>query len=208
MIDPISIVQAAGYTGLTAIIFAESGLLIGFFLPGDSVLFAAGFLASQGVLNIYILLPLLFLAAVIGDNVGYTFGFRLGPKIFKREDSLFFQKENLVKAQAFFERHGGKTIIIARFIPVVRTFAPILAGVGKMKYKTFLIYNLVGAVLWAVGLLLLGFFLGSLIPGIDRYLLPIILLIVIISVAPNIIHILRNRESREKILKLLFRKRS
>lgn len=208
MIDPISIVQAAGYTGLTAIIFAESGLLIGFFLPGDSVLFAAGFLASQGVLNIYILLPLLFLAAVIGDNVGYTFGFRLGPKIFKREDSLFFQKENLVKAQAFFERHGGKTIIIARFIPVVRTFAPILAGVGKMKYKTFLIYNLVGAVLWAVGLLLLGFFLGSLIPGIDRYLLPIILLIVIISVAPNVIHILRNRQSREKILKLLFRKRS
>ncbi len=208
MIDPISIVQAAGYTGLTAIIFAESGLLIGFFLPGDSVLFAAGFLASQGVLNIYILLPLLFLAAVIGDNVGYTFGFRLGPKIFKREDSLFFQKENLVKAQAFFERHGGKTIIIARFIPVVRTFAPILAGVGKMKYKTFLIYNLVGAVLWAVGLLLLGFFLGSWIPGIDRYLLPIILLIVIVSVAPNIIHILRNRESREKVLKLLFRKRS
>lgn len=208
MMDPISIVQAAGYTGLTAIVFAESGLLIGFFLPGDSVLFAAGFLASQGVLNIYILLPILFLAAVIGDNVGYTFGFRLGPKIFKREESLFFQKENLVKAQSFFDKHGGKTIIIARFIPVVRTFAPILAGVGKMRYKTFLVYNLIGAVLWAVGLLLLGYFLGSWIPGIDRYLLPIILLIIIVSVAPNIIHILGNRQSREKILSLLFRKRS
>ncbi|MCX6792928.1 MAG: VTT domain-containing protein [Candidatus Falkowbacteria bacterium] len=201
MIDIISLVKAAGYLGLSGIIFAESGLLIGFFLPGDSVLFTAGFLASQGLLDIKILIPLLFVCAVFGDSVGYTFGYRLGPKIFKKEDSFFFAKENIERAQLFFEKHGGKTIILARFIPVVRTFAPIIAGVGKMKYGTFVFYNIIGGLLWAVGLLVLGYSLGNFIPNVDRYLIPIILAIIIISVLPNIIHLIKNKTMRDALLK-------
>jgi len=208
MFNTITIVQSLGYAGLAALVFAESGLLIGFFLPGDSVLFTAGFLASQNLLNIYYLVPLLFISAVVGDSVGYSFGYRLGPKIFTKEESLFFQKDNLVKAQHFFAKHGGKTIIIARFIPVVRCFAPVLAGVGKMKYRTFLSFNLVGAFFWAVGLLLLGYFLGTFIPGVDKYLLPIIALIILISIAPNIFHLMKNKETRTRLLTLIFRKRS
>lgn len=209
MIDIISLVKTAGYFGLSGIIFAESGLLIGFFLPGDSLLFTAGFLASQGFLDIYILYPLLFISAVLGDSVGYAFGYRLGPKIFKKEESIFFAKENINRAQLFFEKHGGKTIILARFIPVIRTFAPILAGVGKMHYATFIVYNLIGALLWAIGLLALGYFLGNLIPDVDRYLLPIILAIIILSVLPNIIHLMKNKTMRQalfnKIIKLFKR---
>lgn len=201
MFDLISFVKTAGYLGVSGIIFAESGLLIGFFLPGDSLLFTAGFLASQGVLDIYLLIPLLFLAAVIGDNVGYTFGYRLGPKIFKKEDSIFFDKENITRAQLFFEKHGGKALILARFIPVIRTFTPILAGVGKMHYLTFVIYNVIGGLLWAVGLLSLGYFLGNIIPNVDRYLLPIVLAIIILSVLPNIIHLMKNKAMRQALLK-------
>jgi len=206
MFDLISFIKAAGYLGITSIVFAESGLLIGFFLPGDSLLFTAGFLASQGFLDIYILCPLLFIAAVVGDSVGYTFGYRLGPKIFKKEDSIFFDKENITRAQVFFEKYGGKTIILARFIPVVRTFAPILAGVGKMRYSTFIVYNLIGGLLWAVGLLGLGYFLGNVIPNVDRYLLPIILIIIFISILPNIIHLIKNKAMREALLKKIFRR--
>jgi membrane-associated protein len=193
------IIKTAGYAGLFGIIFAESGLLIGFFLPGDSLLFTAGFLASQGYLNIWILAPLLFVAAVTGDSVGYTFGYRVGPKIFKKEDSLFFHKDHLVKAQNFFQKHGGKTIILARFLPVVRTFAPILAGVGKMRYATFLFYNVVGGLLWAAGLTFLGFFLGKVVPDIDKYLLPIVLVIIVVSIAPSAWHVLKDKSTREKI---------
>jgi len=208
MFDLIPLIKAAGYIGLFGIIFAESGLLIGFFLPGDSLIFTAGFLASQGFLNIYLLAGLLFIAAVVGDSVGYAFGYRLGPKIFKKEDSFFFNKENLVKAQNFFIKHGGKTIILARFIPVVRTFAPILAGVGRMHYKTFIAYNIVGGFLWAVGLSFLGYFLGRTIPGVDKYLLPIILFIIFVSILPNVIHILRDEKIRNKLFGKLFGKRS
>ena len=208
MFDLIPLIKAAGYIGLFGIIFAESGLLIGFFLPGDSLIFTAGFLASQGFLNIYLLAGLLFIAAVVGDSVGYAFGYRLGPKIFKKEDSFFFNKENLVKAQNFFIKHGGKTIILARFILVVRTFAPILAGVGRMHYKTFIAYNIVGGFLWAVGLSFLGYFLGRTIPGVDKYLLPIILFIIFVSILPNVIHILRDEKIRNKLFGKLFGKRS
>ncbi len=200
MFDIVSLAKTAGYAGVSGIIFAESGLLIGFFLPGDSLIFTCGFLASQGILDIKILIPLLFLAAIIGDSVGYSFGFRFGPKIFKKEDSLLFHKDNLLKAQAFFEKHGGKTIILARFIPIIRTFAPILAGVGKMRYAIFAFYNIIGGLLWSVGLLLLGYYLGKAIPDIDKYLLPIILAIIVISVAPNIIHILRDQKMRTQLI--------
>lgn len=199
MFDLIALVKTVGYFGLAFIVFAESGLLIGFFFPGDSLLFTAGFLASQGVLNVYLLVPLMFVAAVVGDSVGYAFGRRVGPAIFKREDSLLFHKDHLARAQRFYERHGGKTIILARFMPIVRTFAPILAGVGSMNYRTFLFFNMVGGALWAIGLTLLGFFLGSVVPNVDKYLLPIIAFIIFISVLPSAIHVLRDRSMRTQL---------
>lgn len=192
-IDILKIVESAGYLGLFAMIFAESGLLIGAFLPGDSVLFTAGFLASQGILNIYILVILMFIAAVSGDSVGYAFGHKVGKRLFHREDNFFFHKKNLIRAQQFYEKHGGKTITIARFLPFVRTFAPIIAGIGSMPYSKFLAYNLLGGFLWAVCLPFAGYFLGSLIPNVDRYLLPIVGVIVIASVAPTLIHILKEK---------------
>lgn len=190
------LIESVGYVGLAAITFAESGLLIGFFLPGDSLLFTAGFIASQGLLNINILVPLLFVAAVLGDSIGYSFGYRLGPRIFSKSDSLFFHKDHIKRAEAFFAKHGSKTIIMARFLPVIRTFAPIMAGVGRMRYRTFFVYNIVGALLWAVGMLLLGYFLGSFIPHADRYILPIVIIILVASVTPQAIHFLRDKELR------------
>ena len=208
MFDLESLIKTAGYLGLFAIVFAESGLLIGFFLPGDSLLFTAGFLASQGFLDIRLLIPLLFVAAVLGDNAGYAFGRRMGPRIFKREESLLFHKKHLARSERFYQKHGGKTLVLARFTPVVRTFAPILAGVGKMHYRTFLLFNLIGALLWAVGLTALGYFLGQQIPDIDRYLLPIVAAIIILSLLPSLAHILRDREMREAIKGTILRRKS
>ena len=202
ILNPQYLIETFGYIGLFAIIFAESGLLFGFFLPGDSLLFVAGFLASQGLLSLPVLLVTCFTAAVLGDNVGYAFGRRVGKRLFNREDSLFFHKKNVLKAQAFYEKNGPKAIVIARFMPVVRTFAPIVAGVGSMHYRTFMTYNLVGGALWAIGLNLAGFFLGSLIPNVDKYLLPIVMVIVIASVAPSAIHLLKDPENRAGLKKL------
>lgn len=191
-------IRTIGYLGVFAIIFAESGLLVGFFLPGDSLLFTAGFLASLNppVFSLPVLLVGFFLAAVIGDSVGYAFGRRVGVKLFQRENSLLFNQKNILRAQAFYEKHGGKAIVLARFIPIVRTFAPIVAGIGTMHYPRFLAFNLVGGLLWAVGVTLAGYFLGSAIPDIDRYLLPIVALIVIVSVTPAALHLLREPENR------------
>lgn len=203
--DLSSFIKGAGYLGLFAIIFSESGLFIGFFLPGDSLLFTAGFLASQGFLNIWMLMGITFIGAVLGDSVGYAFGKRIGPAIFSREDSLFFDRKNIERSRVFYERYGTKAIILARFMPVVRTFAPILAGVGQMRYRTFLMFNVIGGFLWTIGLSALGYYLGSIIPDIDRYLLPIIALIIFFSVLPTIIHVARNKDFREKI-KIFFKR--
>ena len=184
MFDIISLIQAAGYFGLFAIIFAESGLFFGFFLPGDSLLFTAGLLASQGLLKIYFLMPLLFAAAALGDSVGYWLGKKLGPMIFKKEDSLFFHKKHIERTKIFYAKYGAKTIIISRFVPIIRTFAPILAGVGNMEYKTFITYNIFGGAFWAIGITGLGFFLGNILPGIEKYLHFIIALIIIVSFLP------------------------
>jgi membrane-associated protein len=206
-----------GYLMIFGIIFAESGLLIGFFLPGDSLLFTAGFLASpasQALLqrmglpaeSSFFSLPILcigcFLAAVIGDSVGYTFGRRVGPRLFQREDSLLFSKKNVLKAQEFYEKHGGKAIVLARFVPVVRTFAPIVAGIGEMNYRRFLSFNLMGGLIWAVGVTILGYFLADVIgpDNIDKYLLPIIALIILISVAPAAYHLLKDKENRDAMI--------
>lgn len=182
----ILLIQSVGYLGLFAIIFAESGLFVGFFLPGDSLIFTAGFLASQGLLNIWWLIPLLFIGAVLGDNFGYAFGKQVGPAIFKKEEGLFFKKRNLDKAHDYYQKYGAKTLILARFMPVIRTFVPILAGIGRMEYRKFFTYNLVGGALWTLSLPLLGFFLGRSIPNVDRYLLPIILGIIVLSFLPSI----------------------
>lgn len=204
-----------GYLLIFGIIFAESGLLIGFFLPGDSLLFTAGFLASEAgkellvKLNLpasepFFSLPLLvigcFIAAVIGDSVGYTFGRRVGRRLFQRENSRFFDKKNLIKAQEFYEKHGGKAIVLARFIPVVRTFAPIVAGIGDMHYTRFVMFNIIGGFFWAVGVTIAGYFLAAIIgpDNIDKYLLPIIILIVLVSIAPPAYHLWKERQQEKK----------
>jgi membrane-associated protein len=202
-IDPQKLLETFGMLGLFSIIFAESGLLIGFFLPGDSLLFTAGLFASQGKfgLSLPVVLVGCFVAAVLGDQVGYLFGKRVGPSLFRRPNSKLFKQQYVLKADEFFDRHGAKTIVLARFVPVVRTFAPILAGVGKMHYRTFLTYNLIGGFLWAVGITGLGAILGDQIgaESIDKYLLPIIAVIIVVSVLPAIIEVLRHRRAARRI---------
>jgi membrane-associated protein len=190
----IEFIKAVGYTGVFAVIFAETGIFLGFFLPGDSLLFVAGFLASQGFLNIWVLTSLLFIAAVTGNILGYVFGYKIGPAIFNKEDSLLFKQSHVKKAQVFYDKYGGKVVMIARFIPIVRTFAPILAGVAKMNKSVFLFYNIVGALVWTLGLTLLGFWLGNVIPNIDHYLLPIVGAIIFVSILPGIIGYLQERK--------------
>lgn len=202
-IDLITFIKAVGYLGIFGIIFAESGLFLGFFLPGDSLLFTAGFLASQDFFNILLLVPLCFLGAVLGDSFGYAFGKKTGPSIFKRENSLLFHKRHLERAKSFYEKHGGTTIILARFVPVIRTFAPILAGVGEMRYRTFLSYNLIGGVIWGIGMPFLGYFLGNVIPDVDKYIVPMVVAIIILSFLPPVIHVLRDKEHREEIVNII-----
>ena len=193
------------YAIIFFIIFAESGLFFGFFLPGDSLLFTAGFLASQHLLDIRVLAVLCFIAAVSGDSVGYAFGRKFGRRLFHRKDSILFSQHNLQSAEVFYEKHGKKTIVLARFIPVIRTFAPIVAGIGDMHYQTFIFYNIIGGLLWAVGITMLGFFLGQFIPAdtMDKYLLLIIMIIVAISVLPAVWHILKEENHRKEIMKML-----
>lgn len=206
--DVIGFIQqvgpTVGYIVLFAIIFAESGLLIGFFLPGDSLLFPAGFLASTGFFSLPELVIICSVAAILGDSVGYLFGKRVGRRLFLREDSTFFKKRHLEAAEAFYEKHGSKTIVLARFVPIVRTFAPIVAGISSMHYRRFVTYNIVGGILWACGVTTAGYLFGHLIPEneIDKYLLPIIALLVIIPGLPSLIHVIRDKEMREGILNI------
>src|SRR3989338_3322069 len=192
--DLMALIKTFGYLGIFTIVFAESGLFFGFFFPGDTLLFTAGLIASQGFLNIWILVPLIILGAILGDNVGYWFGTKVGPKIFTREDSFFFHKRHVERTHNFYLKYGAKAIVLARFIPIVRTFTPILAGVGTMSYGTFLKWNIVGGVLWGAGVTLLSYFLGAVIPGIDRYLLPIIIGIIVVSLIPIIVELIKNKQ--------------
>lgn len=201
------------YLGLFLVIFAESGLFFGFFLPGDSLLLTAGLVAYEtmrdsqpGELNLYVLIPLLFVAAVLGDNVGYWFGRKAGPPLFHREESLLFKRKNLLAAKAFYEKHGGKTIVLARFMPFIRTFAPIVAGAVEMNYRHFMTYNLLGGLFWAVGVTLAGYVLGSIFPPevLERYFLLIVVVVIFLSVLPTFIHLWR--ENRHAILARLGRR--
>ncbi len=197
MMDPKSLIEAFGTIGLFLIVFAESGLLFGFFLPGDSLLFTAGLLASQGFSNIFVILVGCFVAAVAGDQVGFLIGRRAGPALFRRPESRFFHQKNVARAQAYFSEHGPRTIVLARFVPIVRTFAPMVAGVGQMQYRKFVTYNVVGGFLWAVGITSLGYALGESIHDIDRYLLPIILVIGAVSFFPVIREVLKMRRAEQ-----------
>ena len=191
-LDPVKIISTLGYAGIFAIIFAESGLLFGFFLPGDSLLLTAGLLASRGILNEFILVPGLFVAAVLGDQVGYWFGAKTGPMIFNRENSLLFRRKNLLAAKAFYEKHGGKTVTLARFLPFIRTFAPIVAGAAEMNYKRFVMFNLLGGFLWAICVTLLGYGLGKAfgsVEGIDKYFTLLVIAFFLIPGLPTLIHL-------------------
>ena len=195
--DPRHLLETFGTLGLILIVFAESGLLVGFFLPGDSLLFTAGVFCARGDLTLGVVLVGVFLAAVIGDQVGYAFGNKVGPALFRRPDSRFFKQEYIEKAQSYFEKYGPKTIVLARFIPIVRTFAPVVAGAGSMPYRTFFRFNIIGGLLWGVGVTMLGFWLGEAI-DIDKYLYPVIGVIIVLSVLPVFWEIRKARKHRQR----------
>ena len=207
----VDYITGLGVVAILFVIFAESGLLVGFFFPGDSLLFTAGVLVNAGVLgiDIHLLVFLLFLAAIAGNSSGYLFGYRIGPKIFQRPNSLLFKKENITRTQNFYDKHGGKTIIIAQFIPLIRTFAPIVAGVGKMTYKRFVSFSIIGAALWTAGVTYLGYSLGYFFQkigiNVDTILLPIIGLIVLASISPAVYHVLKDKSRRDVIVSLIKR---
>lgn len=200
MFDVNNIVQSGGIILISLIVFAESGLLIGFFLPGDTLLFAAGLAASQGEVSLPILIIAIVVAAIIGDNVGYSFGKKAGPRIFQKKDGIIFRKEYLEQAEKFYEKHGGKTIILARFIPMVRTFAPVVAGAGKMPRDRFVAFNIVGGLLWGAGMPLLGYLVGDSIPHLDKYIELVMIGIIIASFGLALLHLLKDKETRKKLL--------
>ena len=193
--DLESLIRWGGYTVLTVIVFTETGLLVGFFLPGDSLMVTAGLLASQGYLDVYVMGILLSAAAVAGDSVGYAIGRAAGPRIFTREDSLFFNKKHLYRAHAFYEKHGGKTIVLARFMPIIRTFAPVVAGVGQMRYATFVAFNVFGGVAWVWSMLFIGYFLGHSVPGVEKHIDIVIGIVIFLSILPGIVAWLRQRRA-------------
>ena len=180
----ISLVKAVGYPGITTIVFLESGVPVGFFLPGASMLFTAGLLSSQGFFNPWILIPLVTVAAILGDNAGYWFGRKVGIRLFLRPDSRWFHHRHLERAKRFYDSYGARAIFLGRFVPIVRTFAPIVAGVVEMNYKAFLNYNIAGALAWAAGVTFLGFYLGAKVPIVGQYLTEIVVLIIIITFLP------------------------
>jgi membrane-associated protein len=186
-------VRWGGYVVLAAIVFTETGLLIGFFLPGDSLLITAGLVAATGALDIWWLNVLLVAAAVAGDSVGYAIGARIGPRLFTREKSWLFNPRHIVRTREFYERHGAKTIVIARFVPIIRTFAPVVAGVGQMSYRRFLIYNVAGGLGWVLSMTWAGYLLGNVVPNIDRHIHIVVIVVIVLSVIPIAVEILRER---------------
>lgn len=190
------VILGAGLAAIGATVFAESGLLIGFFLPGDTLLFGAGILASQGTINLWHLLIVVIVAAIVGDNVGYSIGRRTGKRMFTKKEGILFRHEHIEKAEKFYEAHGGKTIIMARFIPVVRTFAPMVAGIGKMPRKRFMTYNIIGGVLWGGGVTLLGYWIGTKVPWVEHYITPILLAVIFLSITGSLVHIFKDPEAR------------
>jgi len=194
--DVRGLIAWGGYVGLTAIIFAETGLLVGFFLPGDSLIVTAGLLAATtGAFNVWLLGLLLTVASIIGNSSGYAIGRAAGPRLFTRENSLLFNKKHLYRAHEFYQRHGGKTVIIARFMPIVRTFVPVVAGMGQMDYGRYTTFNVVGGIAWIWSMLFIGYFLGRYIPGVDQHVETVIIIVIFLSLLPGIISWLKARRS-------------
>ena len=195
LVNPESIIHYGGIYLLLFVVFAETGLFIGFFLPGDSLLFTAGLLCSTGILNIHILLLVILIitAAVTGNMVGYAFGKKVGPLLFKRKSGFFFRQEQLVAANEFYKKHGKKTIILSRFLPILRTFAPIVAGIVKLEYYKFFIYSLIGAFFWVCTLVLSGYFMGRYIPGVKDYLGYIVIFLIVITSIPIIYNSIKKK---------------
>lgn len=188
------IVMAIGFAGVVFIVFAETGLFLGFFLPGDSLLFASGLLASQHIFDIHWLVTAIIAAAFVGYSIGYWFGAKLGLWLIKRPDRWYFKKSYLREAQAFYDKHGGKALLLARLVPIVRTFVPIVAGMADMPLLRYTIYNFVGALIWGGGVTLAGYFLGQSIPNAEKYILPITIAIIVLSIVPGVIHVIQRRK--------------
>jgi membrane-associated protein len=197
--DVRGLIEWGGLVLLTVIVFTETGLMFGFFLPGDSLLVTAGIFAAAGHLDVFTVVLVLSVAAVTGDQLGYWIGLRAGPRVFSREDSLFFHRKHALRAQAFYDRHGGKTIILARFIPVIRTFAPVVAGVGRMEYRKFVSYNVFGGVLWVSGLTFAGYGLGRSIPNIERHIHLVIAIVIFLSILPPIIEMAKSWSASRRV---------
>ncbi len=197
------LIASGGILLIAAIVFAESGLLIGFFLPGDTLLFGAGLAASQGRFSLLWLMLAVITAAILGDNVGYSIGRRSGHRIFSKKDSILFHKDYIKRAEDFYEQHGGKTIILARFIPIVRTFAPVVAGVGKMPRQKFVFYNIFGGIFWGAGMIMLGYFVGNKIPHLDEYIDLVLLGVVVLSFLLAVTHLLKEAKTRALIIQRL-----
>ncbi len=206
ILDPETIITTGGLALIAFIVFAESGLLFGFFFPGDTLLFLAGTLAAQGQFNIALVILVIMTSAALGGQVGYVIGQRGGKKIFKKQDGILFRHEYIERAEKFYEKHGGKTIMLARFIPIVRTFAPVVAGMGNMDRKRFVLYNIAGSALWGAGVTILGYFFGQYIPDIDKYILPIIGIVMLLSFGPALYHVLSDEKSRALLVEKFHKK--
>ncbi len=192
--DVRGLVQAGGYVALAIIVFTETGLMIGFFLPGDSLLVTAGLFAAKGDLNIVVLNVLLMACAILGDATGYYIGKKLGPALFRKEDSLLFKKKHLIATHEFYERHGGKTIIIARFVPIVRTFAPVVAGMANMGYRRFALFNIIGGIGWVFSMTMIGYVLVKVFPATEQHIEKVIIIVILLSLLPGVIEWLRARK--------------
>jgi len=207
MFDVTHILQTGGYVLIAAIIFAESGMMVGFFFPGDTLLFSAGILAASGKLSIAGVLVVIAIAAILGDNVGYQIGKSLGRRLFRKPDGVIFRKEYIDRAEKFYEKYGSKTMLLAHFVPVVRSFAPVTAGAGNMPRKLFILFDAIGDIAWTLLVTLLGYYVGSKIPHVERYIEPVLILVVLVFLAPTIYHLLRDPKIRSAIVaKLRLRK--
>lgn len=206
MFDVNHIIQSGGLLIIMLIVFAESGMLVGFFLPGDTLLFSAGILAAGGALPLWWTIGVIAFAAIAGDNVGYQIGKSLGPRLFKK-DSVVFRHDYIMRAEAFYEKHGSKTMLLAHFVPMVRTFVPVTAGAGKMNRRQYIIYDAIGCSAWAASTTLIGYYLGTRVPGIEKYMEPVLLAIIFIFLTPTIIHLLRDPKIRSLIRQKISRKK-
>lgn len=198
LLDPNELISSGGLLLIAFLVFAESGLLFGFFFPGDTLLLAAGLLAAGGEFDITVLIGVIIFSAIFGGLCGYLIGLKAGPRLFKKEEGLIFRKEYINRSERFYEKHGGKTIVLARFFPILRTFAPVVAGIGRMNIVKFMIYNIVGSAIWATVVTLLGYFFGQQIPSLERYIMPTLVVVTILTFSPTVYHLVMARKSSKE----------